>query len=530
MNRGRTPLFRSVVRMLRETSPSVPSRREFIRLAGAAGMTSAIGLQGKEPVPVPADGTVPTPPTPAPAPTKKIEGPVAIVGGGIAGLTAAYRLMKAGVEVHLYEASQRFGGRMYTKRDFNADGMFVELGGELVDSNHTDLIELAKELGLELQSLKEGDAGLDFYSFGGKIYTDHDVIKAFEPLSKRIAEDAEGLYDDKEEFTDKARQLDGSSLKEYLKSIAGGVEPWVIQMLEVAYVPEYGVDTERQSALNFVDFINPDTSNGFQIFGDSDEAMRVSGGNETLPAAVYRSVQRSIKSYADHRLVKIAEDGSKIKLTFVAGSKVISPSYENVIMAIPFTILRTIDGVDALKLSDDKKRSIKEMGYGTNIKVMYGFNDRQWRTPFGGRDFFCNGSVYADKSFQTVWETSRGQNGNRGIITNFMGGSAGSQYSADQIEKFIAELDTIFPGLKAKHDGTRTMMNWPNMKTIKGSYSCPLVGQYTWVYEAAATPELDGHLLFAGEHTSSEFPGYMNGGLETGNRVVRELLGIEAEA
>jgi len=129
-------------------------------------------------------------------------------------------------------------------------------------------------------------------------------------------------------------------------------------------------------------------------------------------------------------------------------------------MALPFTILRNgVEGIYDLKLSDEKKRAIKEMGYGTNLKVMYGFTERLWRKPAGGRDFFCNGSVYADKSFQTVWETSRGQSGDSGIITNFMGGTPGAQYGPDQIDKFIAELDTIFPGLKAKHDGNKTMLN-----------------------------------------------------------------------
>ena len=140
---------------------------------------------------------------------------------------------------------------------------------------------------------------------------------------------------------------------------------------------------------------------------------------------------------------------------------------------------------------------------------------------------FCNGAVYADKSFQTVWETSRGQAGDSGIITNFMGGSIGAQYGPENIDKYIAELDTIFPGLKAKADGNKTMLNWPSMKTMRGSYSCPMVGQYTWVYGAAATPELENRLIFAGEHTSAESPGFMNGGVESGNRAARELLGEE---
>ena len=53
---------------------------------------------------------------------------IAIVGGGVAGLTAAYRLQAAGVKPVLFEASSRWGGRMLTVYDFYK-GMFCELGG-----------------------------------------------------------------------------------------------------------------------------------------------------------------------------------------------------------------------------------------------------------------------------------------------------------------------------------------------------------------------------------------------------------------
>jgi monoamine oxidase len=503
------------MRAMRQSSAAVSarSRRDFLKLATAAGVGSALHLRGQDPA---ADSEA--------KPAKKIEGPVAIVGGGIAGLTAAYRLVKEGVEVHLYEAQNRFGGRMFTKRDFNQDGMFIELGGELVDTNHEDLIALAGELGVEIQSLKEGEQGIDFYHYNGRIYTDKDVIEAFGPLSERIAKDAEGLYDDKEEFTDKARQLDNISLYHYLKDAGATTEPWLLELLETAYVPEFGRDTKFQSCLNFVDFINPDTSEGFQIFGDSDEAFRIQGGNDTLPTAVQKALEGKVKFHSGHQLVRIGEDGSKIKLTFTIGSKLLTPSYDNVIITIPFTTLRSVEGIYDLKLSEEKKRSIKEMGFGSNIKIMYGFTGTPWRDAVAGRDFICNGSVYSDQPYQTIWETSRGQKGSSGIITNFMGGTPAEQYTTERLDKFLVEIDQVFPGVKAKFDGNKIMMNWPQIKTMKGSYSCPLVGQYTWVYGAACSPELDGHLHFAGEHTSFESPGYMNGGVESGNRAAAELL------
>ena len=78
---------------------------------------------------------------------------------------------------------------MFTKYDFNKEGMFCELGGELVDSNHSDLMALAGELGVGIQELKGEDKGTDLYFFGGKLYADEQLIPLFQPLAKKLAAD-----------------------------------------------------------------------------------------------------------------------------------------------------------------------------------------------------------------------------------------------------------------------------------------------------------------------------------------------------
>lgn len=60
---------------------------------------------------------------------------------------------------------------------------------------------------------------------------------------------------------------------------------------------------------------------------------------------------------------------------------------------------------------------------------------------------------------------------------------------------------------------------------MRGSYTCPLVGQVTTVLENCATPELKGRLLFAGEHTSENFSGFMCGAIESGNHAAKVALG-----
>ena len=147
---SRTPLFAAVKKALAAASldqgivwprSSALSRRQLLRLSAAAAGAAAFA---------------PTLDWSAYAKEKKSKGQkpssVAIIGGGVAGLTAAYRLQQAGAKPVLFEASNRWGGRMFTQYDFYK-GMFCELGGELVDTNHEELQTLGNELGVETQKL-----------------------------------------------------------------------------------------------------------------------------------------------------------------------------------------------------------------------------------------------------------------------------------------------------------------------------------------------------------------------------------------
>jgi monoamine oxidase len=141
---SRTPLFAAVKKALVHAfhdeglvlpKSSALTRRRLLRLSAAAAGAAALSpvLDWK-----------------AYAKQERPKGPIAIIGGGVAGLTAAYRLQAAGATPIVFEASNRWGGRMFTMYDFYK-GMFVELGGEFVDSNHEDLQTLAKEVGVEMQ-------------------------------------------------------------------------------------------------------------------------------------------------------------------------------------------------------------------------------------------------------------------------------------------------------------------------------------------------------------------------------------------
>jgi len=160
---GRTPLARklgeaaavaarevSAEEALGEPSPGM-RRREL--LAGGAGLAAAAMLSG--PVSRALAASAPR---------------VVVVGGGLAGLTAAYRLKQAGINAQLYEASDRLGGRCWTRRGDFAEGQIAEHGGELIDQGHTEIRQLAQELGLNLDNLVAAEVnGTDpFHYFDGQ--------------------------------------------------------------------------------------------------------------------------------------------------------------------------------------------------------------------------------------------------------------------------------------------------------------------------------------------------------------------------
>jgi monoamine oxidase len=291
-----------------------------------------------------------------------------------------------------------------------------------------------------------------------------------------------------------------------------------------SYTIEYGRDAGEQSSLNLIALLQADTSEGFNIFGESDESKRIRGGSSSLPNALVKAIEGKVKINQSHRLVKIVQSGPNVTLSFETEGNSKSVKFARVICTLPFTMLRQVEGVKALALSRKKQEAIAQLGYGNNAKVMYGFTERWWRNSAVKLPASSNGSIFTDLPLQCTWESSRGQAGERGILTNFLGGAGAKPFTTERFDKFRDELNRVFPGISEKFDGQRALMNWPEYKFTRGSYTCPLVGQYTTLLKVTGEPELDGRLIFAGEHTSDDFSGFMNGAVQSGNRAAQAIL------
>jgi monoamine oxidase len=519
---SRTPLFAAVKKTLARSAhaegvlwprSSALTRRRLLRLSAAAAGAAAL-----------------SPLLEWSANTKEHESrSIAIIGGGVAGLTSAYRLQAAGVKPVVFEASNRWGGRMFTQYDFY-NGMFVELGGEFVDSNHEALQKLANEVGIEMQDLTT-EGGEDLYFFKGQFHTPKDMVDpktqtgAFAPIAKQIAEDAAKLLDKEENWTDYAHELDKMSLKAYLKQFRGKTDDWAIDLLDVAYNIEMGLLTEDLSSLAMVDFIITDMSKPFQIFGESDEVFRIKGGSSALINALVASLKDKADLQLGHTLSELDTKDGKIVVGLDAPGGAKSESFDAVILTLPFTKLRQVEGLERLELGEEKLKCIRELGYGQNAKIMNGTTSRVWRSPDSGLPAPSNGLFYSDLGFQNLYDTSRAQPGDAGIITNFIGVKAGLNDAKSALDAFRADLPKMSKKMAESLDPSAvTSFFWATYPYTLGSYATPKPGQYTTFFDVAAEPALDGRLQFAGDHTSPDYFGFMNAGVESGDRAAAALI------
>jgi monoamine oxidase len=167
-----------------------------------------------------------------------------------------------------------------------------------------------------------------------------------------------------------------------------------------------------------------------------------------------------------------------------------------------------------------KQTAIRELAMGTNSKLHLQFKKRHWES------LGSNGLTYADTGYQNTWEVTRGQSGEAGILVDYTGGTIGASFGSGTVQqrakKFLGQIEPVLPGLTAEWNGAATLDFWPAYLWTKGSYSYWQVGQYTKFSGAEGRKE--GNCHFAGEHTSINFQGYLNGAVESGERAASEIV------
>jgi monoamine oxidase len=448
---------------------------------------------------------------------------IVVVGAGLAGLTCAYRLQQAGYAAQVFEASNRIGGRCWTGRGEFADGQLYEHGGELIDNNHIEMKQLVQELGFTLDNLytAETNGTEQLGYFFGQQYTFTQMTNDLKVIWQQIHADISAasyptLYSS---YTTRGQQLDQMTLYQWIENyVPGGHGSPLGQMLDVAYNIEYGAETTVQSSLNMLYLLGYAGQGQFRTFGKSNEKFHVHGGNDQIPTTLAAKLGSQLTTNTPLTAIKQNTDGT-YTLTFGNGSGSITRIADHVVLALPFSLLRSVDFSKA-GFSQVKTWAINELGMGTNSKLHVQFNSRFWR------DQGCTGETYSDRGYQNTWEVSRAQPGTTGILVNYTGGTIGSNANkgtpAQAAATFLKQVEPVLPGATAQWNGKAVRDYWTGYAWTKGSYSYWKAGQYTRF--SGAEKERSGNCHFAGEHTSQDFQGYLQGAVESGQRAASEIL------
>jgi monoamine oxidase len=451
----------------------------------------------------------------APAPGAR----VAVVGAGLAGLTCAYRLRQQGVVATVYEGANRVGGRCWTNRTTFEGGQIAEHGGELIDQGHTSIRQLAQELGLPLDNvLRAEPPGTEpFFHFDGRRYAAADAVRdlkaAWQPLHRDYVEAGfPTLYSSS---TPRGRELDAMSIAQWIdRTIPSGRGSLLGQLLEVAYTIEYGAEVHEQSALNLVYLMGASGQGQLRLFGPSNEKYKVRGGNDQLVTRMAAALGGRVE--AGRVLEAVRRAGSRWTLAFQGGPE---RTFDRVVLALPFSLLRKVDTAGA-DFPEAKRRAIAELEMGRNAKLGLQFTGRRWHALGNG------GDTFADAGYQATWEATRAQAGAAGVLVNYTGGKATDRQrlraDADRPRDFLAWAEPVLPGLGARWNGRYRYEDWPGNPWSLGSYSYYRPGQYARF--AGAEGEAVGGCHFAGEHTSIDAQGYLEGAVESGERAAREVL------
>jgi monoamine oxidase len=275
---------------------------------------------------------------------------VVVLGAGLAGLTAARGLARAGTDVVVLEARGRPGGRV--EQTGLGDGRLVQLGGEVVAPFHTAYTRLVEELGLTLVPAFPSLPGEEtFVLAGGERvlgegfpFLDEEDLRSYEAAESAFRKLAQGVDPDDSWSHPRARELDSVSVSDWLR--AQGATPNVVRARELVAGALAAESNERTSLLSD---LRKEAAAGAHGFYDYDvwECQRVAEGSATVALRVAAELGHRIRYATPVIEVRVGSLGCTV-LT-ATGERFES---EAVVCALPVGPLRRVrvEGVSAERL------------------------------------------------------------------------------------------------------------------------------------------------------------------------------------
>ncbi len=437
---------------------------------------------------------------------------VLIAGAGLAGLAAARSLEQRGATVTIVEARDRVGGRVWTIRDGLAHRQHAEAGADLIDGNQSHLIQLSTELGLERARILRDGFGY-VTSRGRWSQSIQQPPGAAGKMMARLFALARD-YGLAEHRWDGAigRTLARQSVADWLEAHHASA---AVKARFRAFRGLFLADPEDLSLIALVDF--------FSEFAEDDEPgqgemFRLTGGNDRLATEMARRLRGKV--LLGTVLRRVRDRRGKIRATVESASGVAEIAADYLVVALPASTAR--DVIFDPALPDAQHRAISRLKYGAATRLLLQFERRFWQKR--GRP----NAFGTDQDTGAFWDGNEQQTG-AAILSLLAGGSASRALQARLASGGPAAVvdELRWLGRPAPLLASRSIV-WEDDLWARGGYAYFDPAFDPLWRDWLARPH--GRILFAGEHTSLRWQGYMNGAIESGLRAAAEIAALGAFA
>jgi monoamine oxidase len=431
---------------------------------------------------------------------------VIVAGAGLAGLSAARALEARGAAVTVVEARDRVGGRVWTLRDGFAERQHAEAGADLIEGEQEHIKALAHELGLRpVRILREG---FGYYGPDTRgVRRIHSSPGVFTTLGKRLQREVQEFKLAEERWdSGVAASLARRSVAEWLDAVHA---PSNLRAGVRAFRGFFLADPEDLSLLPVVEQFAGGGTPGQGVI------LRIPGGNDRLATLTAKRLRGTL--LLDTVVRRIRQRDAHVVVTVGTGDRTSELRANFLVCTLPATTVR--DVIFDPPLPESQHDAFARLRYGCATRLLLQFDRRFWRVR--GRPL----AFGTDLPSGAIWDGNEQQKGRAGILSFLAGGYASKALQdlvrRDGMAGVVKEIGWLG---RPSTLLTARAIAWDDDPWARGGYAYfdpafdPL--WRAWLARPA------GRILFAGEHTSIRWQGYMNGAVESGLRAAAEIAAL----
>ena len=448
---------------------------------------------------------------------------VVVLGAGLAGLGAAYNLMRHGYDVTVLEAQDRPGGRVQTVREGFRQGGHAELGAIRIFDSHEYTLRYAREFGLELTPY---DTGTRAFHMQGKRFLPPSAGEPW-PLDGFAAG----------EQPDPATRF-GDYLGSGFAKLGDVLDPgWPAAFPSALELDRTTMDGHMQSqgaSSTWRDWFyaqegriaRANAAAGFAVESLTTGSLlgSISGGNDRLPRALAAALGHRVRYRSE--VVRIAQGKRDVTVGYRDRGGLHEIRADRCVCALPFAPLRRV--TIATPFSPQKMAAIHTLQYMAAARCYFQTRSRFWERDPLGRLGGLN-LVGTDTMAGRVWNTSSQQADPRlGMVHAYMFDTEALEFACHGHRRVAAMrklMRHLLPGARGQIVGVAHKA-WQEDPWAGGGWGWTQPGELRWMFPAMR--QVEGRVHFAGEHTSL-WIAWMNGALESAERVVAEILRADGE-